>query len=255
MIKLLLFTAGARRYGLPLERVRSIEKPDALLPPEPGRGGAGGITLDGRRIPLRDLPLLMGGPPAPRETGEGKMVLVDLEDRTLALRVDQVDGVATVADDRITPLPDLLGERSRACFPRVLKGEDGPVLLIDPEGVEGLSPPPLPSPCTDPPGPAAGEPKDGEIPWGGRLSPLLEAGRGEEPGPARSYGPAERRETGEMDPAVRDLENGLLGRLSTAEGAERVDRLIRRLAREAAGQSLSRLKRSLRGRGLGEEEP
>ena len=92
----IVFALGSERFATELRWVREVatlgfvtEVPSA--PP----GISGVCNLHGAIVPVLDLPALRGGPPGPpARQGDGALV-VELEGVVAALRVDQVDEVAT----------------------------------------------------------------------------------------------------------------------------------------------------------------
>lgn len=144
MRELMLFQAGGYRLALGLEPVRGIHPLGDLRPAGPGR-----CRLEGREMDLHDLPRRLGGP----ESGatHSRVIRMEVAETPLALRVDGVDRVAWVAEERIVPLPEAFAGRPARWFPAVVRAEDGLALLLSPEGMLGIVPAePAPEPSTDP---------------------------------------------------------------------------------------------------------
>lgn len=93
----IVFTIGAVRYALELRWVREVVSLGfvTVVPTAPPAVG-GVVNLHGTILPVLDVAALEGGPPgpAPRQ-GDGALV-IELEGIACALRVDQVDHVASL---------------------------------------------------------------------------------------------------------------------------------------------------------------
>ena len=137
MKKLVLLEIRERLYGLELHLVRGIHKANTLIEEVSVGGDMYVREPDGENMPLFDLTAILGRAPI-EGPSLGEIVLVNLETRSLGLKVGKVNRVVSVDDDRIEPLPSVLREPSLSCFPQVLKHEGELVLLLDPEGIEGL---------------------------------------------------------------------------------------------------------------------
>jgi chemotaxis signal transduction protein len=146
MRELMLFQAGGYRLALGLEPVRAIHPLGDLRPAGPGR-----CRLEGREMDLHDLPRRLGGP----ESGAAhhpRVIRMEVAETALALRVDGVDRVAWVDEERIVPLPEAFAGRPAQWFPAVVRADDGLALLLSPEGMLGIVPPePEPPPMADTP--------------------------------------------------------------------------------------------------------
>ncbi len=134
MRELMLFQAGGYRLALGLGPVRGIHPPGDLRPAGPGR-----CRLEGRDMDLHDLARRLGGPGG--EAAHPRVIRMEVAETTLALRVDGVDRVARVAEERIVPLPDVFSGRPAQWFPAVVRIDDGLALLLSPEGMLGILPP------------------------------------------------------------------------------------------------------------------
>jgi chemotaxis signal transduction protein len=134
MRELMLFQAGGYRLALGLGPVRGIHPPGDLRPAGPGR-----CRLEGREMDLHDLSRRLGGP----ESGaaQPRVIRMEVAETPLALRVDGVDRVDRVAEERIVPLPEAFAGRPARWFPAVVRTDDGLALLLSPEGMLGILPP------------------------------------------------------------------------------------------------------------------
>lgn len=138
MNKLVLFEIGGKPFGLDLPIVMGIHKSSTLIEQVTVGGDRYVREPDGMNMPLYDLSFAFGKKHA--ETGKGEVVMVRSENQAIGIRVDRVSRVVSVEADRIEPLPKVFKYPAADCFPRVLKSDGELVLLIDPEGIEGLDP-------------------------------------------------------------------------------------------------------------------
>ncbi|MDM8523353.1 chemotaxis protein CheW [Desulfococcaceae bacterium HSG8] len=135
--ELLIFQVGNRQLGLDLSLVRSIHGANALseeemLFEEVVRESH--LQQAEGKIPLYDLSAILGETPLSHTAK--KVMLLKVQDHSLALKVDHVNRVVSAGNDQIEPLSPIFRERSRCCFPHVLKQEDHLILLLNPEGIE-----------------------------------------------------------------------------------------------------------------------
>lgn len=103
----LLCRAGARLCALPLANVVETMR---MLPIEPivgaPRSVLGLCPIRGAPVPVVDLQVLFAEPESPRQ----RMVTLKVGGRIVALAVDSVLGVRSLAADASARLPPLLGE-------------------------------------------------------------------------------------------------------------------------------------------------
>jgi purine-binding chemotaxis protein CheW len=90
-----LFRVARERYALPLEAVREVVLPQPPFARVPRSGGAvrGVMNLRGRVVAVVDLAELMGLAPQPLAAGQGQVVILDREKRSLGLLIAGVLGV------------------------------------------------------------------------------------------------------------------------------------------------------------------
>jgi chemotaxis signal transduction protein len=93
----IVFTIGAARYALELRWVREVVSLGFVtaVPTAPAAIG-GVVNLHGTILPVLDVGALLAGPPGPPpRQGDGALV-IELDGNVCALRVDQVDHVASL---------------------------------------------------------------------------------------------------------------------------------------------------------------
>jgi chemotaxis signal transduction protein len=93
----IVFTIGAVRYAIELRWVREVVSLGFVTAVPTAPPVLGGVcNLHGSILPVLDVGVLIGGPPGPpARQGDGALVL-ELEGIVCALRVDQVDHVASL---------------------------------------------------------------------------------------------------------------------------------------------------------------
>ena len=99
------FVCGARLFGIPLERVREILTPQPLTRlPGCGETVAGLVGVRGRVVTVLDLGRILGTG-ASASLPDHRLLLVDADERTVGLVIDDVKAVVDGAFR--PPVPDL----------------------------------------------------------------------------------------------------------------------------------------------------
>jgi purine-binding chemotaxis protein CheW len=95
----IVFTIGAVRYAAELRWVREVVSLGFVTGVPTAPAVLGGVcNLHGSILPVLDVGVLLGGPPGPPpRQGDGALVL-EVEGVVCALRVDQIDHVASLHD-------------------------------------------------------------------------------------------------------------------------------------------------------------
>jgi len=93
----IVFTVGAGRYAVELRWVREVVSLGFVTGVPTAPQALGGVcNLHGAILPVLDVPAVLGQPPGlPARQGDGALVL-EAEGVVCALRVDQVDHVASL---------------------------------------------------------------------------------------------------------------------------------------------------------------
>jgi chemotaxis signal transduction protein len=121
----IVVTIGGARYAVELRWVREVVSLGFVtnVPTAPP-AIAGVCNLHGAILPVLDVAVLLGGAPgAPARQGDGALV-VEADDASCALRVDQVDHVASLPEARGDARGDARGE--------VIDASGRPLVLLDP---------------------------------------------------------------------------------------------------------------------------
>lgn len=95
----IVFTIGAVRYAAELRWIREVVSLGFVTGVPTAPSVLGGVcNLHGTILPVLDVGVLLGGPPGPPpRQGDGALVL-EVESVVCALRVDQIDHVASLHD-------------------------------------------------------------------------------------------------------------------------------------------------------------
>lgn len=137
-MQILCFALAGEAYGIPILKVREIQASAAItrIPRAPAFM-PGVINLRGAIVPILDLRVrfALGDPP---EGGRPVMIIVEVQGRTLGIRVDAVSEVVDLDPARIQPPPDWGGEValdrefiSGLAHQAGPEGEDGMLILLD----------------------------------------------------------------------------------------------------------------------------
>lgn len=119
----LVVRAGKERYALPLTSVVRVMSPSACTPVPAGpRELIGVMSVGGEPRSVLDLGAMLGAPPS-SDPGPGRVLLLRVGGREVALRVDDAEGIVRAPADR--PAPD-----ANAASP--------PVIGLTPDGVMRL---------------------------------------------------------------------------------------------------------------------
>ena len=129
--QVLCFTLGEEAYGIPILKVREIQAEAVItrIPKSPPYM-PGVINLRGAIVPILDLRhrFALGDPP---EGGRPVIVIVEVQGRTLGMRVDAVSDVVDLDPAAIKPPPEL-GAQSQLGreFISGLASQEGSAMLI-----------------------------------------------------------------------------------------------------------------------------
>lgn len=111
----IVFSVGAARYAVELRWVREVVTLGFVTAVPTAPPALGGVcNLHGAILPVLDVSALLGelaGPP-PRQ-GDGALV-IDVEGLICALRVDQIDHVASLHESSATGDPNVVDAGGRA---------------------------------------------------------------------------------------------------------------------------------------------
>ena len=107
-VRHVVFRVVGERYALPLGTVREVvvPQPPFARVPRVSEAVRGVMNLRGRVLPVVDLAPLVGLPPQPLAGGQGQVLVLEREKRSLGFLIGQVIGVEPVVvpppgDDRV----------------------------------------------------------------------------------------------------------------------------------------------------------
>ena len=138
MKKMLLFQVGKKPFGIDLPLVKSIESVKNFVDQGSGDSSQHSRVLDDNQTSLYDLVSVFEKETAGRDFENEKLIMVEAGGQTMGMIVSRVDQVVSVDNDKIEPLSPAFKGASMSCFPKVLKHEDTPILLLAPEGIEKI---------------------------------------------------------------------------------------------------------------------
>jgi purine-binding chemotaxis protein CheW len=128
--QLVIFTVAGEQYALPIARVQEIIRytpPRTVDSTDPAQRGV--ISLRGSIIPVFDLAARLGLH-TDTDGEEAEIVIVEADDQTIGVVVDDVDEVKTVRADAIQPVPTA-GDALRG----IAQIDDRLVAILDPSTV------------------------------------------------------------------------------------------------------------------------
>ena len=136
MKKMLLFQVGKRPLGIDLPLVKSIENLKHII--DQGAEDSSQLirVFDDNQASLYDLVTVFEKEIDGRDFENEKLIMVEADGHSMGMIVSRVDQIISVDEDRIEPLSPAFKGASMSCFPKVLKHEDAPILLLAPEGIE-----------------------------------------------------------------------------------------------------------------------
>jgi purine-binding chemotaxis protein CheW len=126
--QLVVFALGQEEYALPIQQVQEIirySEPRAVASTEPWIRGV--ISLRGKIIPVFDLGLRLGVHAEPAE--EQKIVIVETQEATAGVIVDEVEEVLTVESGQLDEVPGAGTDAIDA----IAKIDDRLVVLLTPD--------------------------------------------------------------------------------------------------------------------------
>jgi purine-binding chemotaxis protein CheW len=133
------FRVAEADYALPARQVLQLESFESATP-VPGTlpHVAGIVQVRGRIVPVIDLRLLFGE--AAVSAGlDTRVIVVELGERTVALRVDSSREVLKLAPEQVQAPPAVINERSRGFVSAVARVENRLLMILNLEQVLGDS--------------------------------------------------------------------------------------------------------------------
>ena len=136
--QLVTFLLGAEEYAIPVSRVREIIRPcpTTAIPHSPPHV-KGLVNLRNLVVPVIDLRIRLGLEETP-VTHRSRIVVIQLEDRTLGAIVDSVTGVVRFSEEEVRSLPAT--EETDVDYVRgIVEKDEAFVILLEVERLFGGS--------------------------------------------------------------------------------------------------------------------
>ena len=128
-VELLSFRVGDSEYSVDIMSVREIRGwTRATSLPHAPHYVRGVINLRGAVLPVIDLALRLGLP-AEEPTDRNVIIVVDVEGRSIGLRVDAVSDILSFPRDQLQPPPDMAADRDHG-FVQALTILEGRMIRI-----------------------------------------------------------------------------------------------------------------------------
>lgn len=131
VLQLVTFRLGNEEFSLDILRVQEIIRHmDLTRVPRTPDFVEGVINLRGRVIPVLDLRKRFGLP-AEERTNETRIIVVDVDNRTVGLKVDAVSEVLRLPSDTVEPPPSIVAGAESEYIKGVGKLDNRLIILLD----------------------------------------------------------------------------------------------------------------------------
>ncbi|HAO93651.1 MAG: chemotaxis protein CheW [Deltaproteobacteria bacterium GWC2_56_8] len=131
VLQLVTFRLGNEEFSLDILRVQEIIRHmDLTRVPRTPDFVEGVINLRGRVIPVLDLRKRFGLPAEDR-TNETRIIVVDVDNRTVGLKVDAVSEVLRLPSDTVEPPPSIVTGAESEYIKGVGKLDNRLIILLD----------------------------------------------------------------------------------------------------------------------------
>ncbi|HOJ09602.1 MAG TPA: chemotaxis protein CheW [Clostridiales bacterium] len=134
--KLLSFTLGTQEYGIDISFISTIVENNYSITRVPGTSDCmkGVINLRGDIVPVMDLRTRINLPGV-EDTQETKIIIVNMEEYSVGIKVDQVNKVIEINKSTIEKVSGISGEDSSDFFSGLVKCDDRLIILLDIEEI------------------------------------------------------------------------------------------------------------------------
>lgn len=133
-LQLASFLLGDKLFAVDIMRIKEIVIPQKMVTmPLEHTALSGMINLRGQVIPVVNLRAFFGMPPYP--AGSGRLMIVTISGRQIALAVDDLDEVITVQTIDLKPPPDLFDGSGSEYLIAVCLYKQQLYLLLDPDAL------------------------------------------------------------------------------------------------------------------------
>lgn len=130
-VQVVSFLLGSEEYGINIMMVQEIILPGRITQvPEAPKFLLGVINLRGNVIPVVNLRCRFGMPET-EATEETRIVVVDLEGRTIGIVVDAVSEVLNILPEQISPAPPCISSPGTEYLQGLARLKDRLLILLD----------------------------------------------------------------------------------------------------------------------------
>ena len=135
METMVLFKVSENTYAIDQKYVKQQYHSRELFSERASKAKKVKIRLDGRDIPLYELPDMFSESAAEKRKNNSEAMLIKDEEGHMVLLADKIEGACEIEKESIEYLPPVMGRRSRLFFPKVFTKDNVPVLVLDPSGL------------------------------------------------------------------------------------------------------------------------
>ena len=135
MQQLILFKVYDNLFAIDQKFVKKKYQKDEFFSERASKAKNVKIRLDGRDIPLYDLPVLFSGFADETRKSNGEAMLVKVEEEHMVLLAHEIEGAVEIEREFIKDLSPVFGKRSCAYFSKVTIKDNLPVLILNPSGI------------------------------------------------------------------------------------------------------------------------
>lgn len=128
----IIFNLGEELYGINIIYVSAIEQTQKIVRvPNSSDNIKGIINLRGEVIPVIDLKAKFGL--AETDNSQPELIIVNNNNRKIALEVDGVQNIRHIEDEDIVDMPDVAKGDGVRYFDKVAKADGRLIIMIEPE--------------------------------------------------------------------------------------------------------------------------
>lgn len=135
MQKLVLFKVSKNLFGIDHKLVKKKYQKKELFSGRASKAKKVKIKLDGKDIPLYDLPALFGDSSNETRKRDNEAMLVKDEEGHMVLLAHKIEGAVEIDEEFIQDLSMIFGNRSSMVFPKVTIKDNLPVLILNPSSI------------------------------------------------------------------------------------------------------------------------
>lgn len=131
MKQFVTFKLANELYGIPITQVQEIiQKQQMTRLPKMPEFVEGVVNLRGKIVPVIDLRKRFNMPIAYEES-EARIIVTQITNQSVGIKVDSVRGVSNLQDVTIEPLPETIRSTERAYLSGIGKMQDSIIILLN----------------------------------------------------------------------------------------------------------------------------